>query len=437
MPLPPHNSNLRSLGLSFLCLSASLPLKTSLCVLCVLLFKPASIPAQPLEATLTPSTAWTGQALNLNITLTSPGPFSGTAAFDLPEIPGLYFVKTGSPTVGSKEIDGQSLFTQDHAFFVFSQRDGELTIPPFQVRYEGKPSFTADPEPFQGTTPELTFTTNRPPGMSPSEIVVVTPSLDVTQSWSPTESDTLDAGDAIVRTITRKADGTSAIMLPPPPDTAPEGIRVYPGNPQIEDLQNRGDLEAQRTDQLTYQFEKGGAFTLPEITFSWWDPQSKTIRTQTLEGKTLQVDAAPASTSPKKEESPSPTRTLFYLAVAAFLIYFLQKFLRRALARIQTKHNAPAYIAARQLTAACKTNNPRAAYGALNTWLHLTRIALTSELEKQLNHLTHTCFNPSAAPSPWTGSALLQAFRHTRRQASRHPHQSSHKNPALPRLNPI
>ena len=76
------------------------------------------------RAEIVKDTAWTGEAVPLIITLYSPGPFSGTASFDLPELPRTAILRGGNPLVGSEEVDGESYFTQRHELTVYTQNAG-------------------------------------------------------------------------------------------------------------------------------------------------------------------------------------------------------------------------------------------------------------------------------------------------------------------------
>ena len=165
----------------------------------------------------------TGEAVPLIITLYSPGPFSGTAAFDLPDLSQTVFVKTGNPMVGSEEIDDESYMTQRHEFTLYTQRSGEIVVPAFRVRFSGKKTFTSDPEPVQGTTSELRFTSKRPPGTESMGVVISATAMKIQQIWNPMPEGKIKAGDVVVRTITRNAEGTTAMMLPPISTNAPEG----------------------------------------------------------------------------------------------------------------------------------------------------------------------------------------------------------------------
>ena len=82
---------------------------------------------------------WVGQRVTLLVELLAPGFFSGTAAFELPTVPGLMLAPpAGSPIVASETIDGTNYTVQRHELAVFSRHAGEQTIPPFTVRFRFK-----------------------------------------------------------------------------------------------------------------------------------------------------------------------------------------------------------------------------------------------------------------------------------------------------------
>ncbi|MEM7145270.1 MAG: BatD family protein [Verrucomicrobiota bacterium] len=412
---------------------------TSLLIICGLLTIPAKTIAQqqvpPATATLSAETAWTGEPLSLRITLFSPGPFSGAATFDFPEVPGLFFVNTGSPTVGTRTIDGSQYTTQDHRILVVSQRDGANTIPPFTIRYNGRPSFTADPEPLQTTTPELRFTTQRPPGMENDDVVVVAAKLDFSQSWSDLPDDKkLAAGDALVRTITRSTENTSAIMLPPPPISAPEGVKVYLADPVIEDKFDRGDLNATRTDEITYQFQNGGSFTLPDLTFDWWNPDTKSIQSATLIGQVVEVTAPPAPPLTEKV-AKSPGRFIIFLLILAVILWRLPWIIRATRVKWHAFRTDRERLATRKVAAACRAHDATQAHTALNQWLLLTRAQPSPTLDLEQTILAQVCYGTEPETTSWSGRALLNAFKDTRRHALSQGKKSSRKSP-LPALNP-
>ena len=79
---------------------------------------------------------WVGQRITIVVELLVPGYFSGAPSFDLPGLKGMLLIPpSGSPVVGSEQIDGISYTVQRYALAVFSRRAGEQTVPAFPVRF--------------------------------------------------------------------------------------------------------------------------------------------------------------------------------------------------------------------------------------------------------------------------------------------------------------
>ncbi len=86
-------------------------------------------------------------------------------------------------------------------------------------------------------------------------------------SWNPAQTIEFVAGDVVQRVITRNAEGTTAMILPPVSATAPNGIRLYTSDPDVHDRVDRDQSGSVRSETLKYQFERAGSFKLPEIKF--------------------------------------------------------------------------------------------------------------------------------------------------------------------------
>lgn len=406
---------------------------------------------EPVRAEIGKETTWTGEAVPLIITLYSPGPFSGTAAFELPDLSQTVFVKTGNPMVGSEEIDDESYMTQRHEFTLYTQRSGEIVIPSFRVRFSGKKTFTSAPEPTEGATAELRFESKRPPGTESMGVVISATAIKSQQTWNPVPEGEIKAGDVIVRTITRNAEGTTAMMLPPISTDAPVGVQVYSGTQNVQDKVERGDATARRTDTIKYQFQRSGRFTLPELTFVWWDPKQEKLQSESVAGLEINVAATSVATQPMDE--PQTGQSSFWMiAIIGLLVFVLVAWLThkpvgRWIAAWRTHHNRPEAVATRKLRAACAANDASAAYAALMAWLSACRAAhgeqymellLETEeqrpLREQLQTLSRELFASESDARSWNGKQLSNAFSQARRQLFRKSRQSDPS--ALPALNP-
>ena len=81
----------------------------------------------------------------------------------------------------------------------------------------------------------------------------------------------LQVGDVIEQTITSRAEGVPAMMLPPPVELKIPGLGRYQNSPLLSDETNRGVTTSQRQDIITYVVEKEGRYTLPSQEFHWWN----------------------------------------------------------------------------------------------------------------------------------------------------------------------
>lgn len=403
--------------------------------------------AEPVKATLGKETAWTGEAVPLIVTIYSPGPFSGTAAFDLPELPRTAILKIGSPVVGSQDVDGESLFSQRHEFRIYTQQSGTFRLPSFSVRFEGKLSFVGDAQPMQGVTPKLQFQSKRPPGTEAMGVVVATSKMEILQAWSPEDQLSLKAGDVIQRTITRSVS-TTAMLLPPASTDAPDGVQVYASDPTVEDKITRGQLDATRIDTIKYQFQRAGKYELPALTFRWWDPKAAELRSTTLDGLSLEVAALPGDVPNQKVDSSQDGSSLLVWAAwglgLVLVVGLLLVPLKCSVAQWRMRHNTPEAIAARRVQAACKAGDPRAAYQAILDWCQSLAATgasvspstrLGQEWEQLAVHLFSQNNSRNHDPSEaWSGAALGAAFTLARKnQLQPKPRSSTAR---LPSLNP-
>ena len=245
---------------------------------------------------------WTGQQVTLSLDLKTPALSFSEIHFDLPEVTGALVLQTDSTTVKLSERRGRDTWQiLRYPITLFPQQAGELTVPPFEVRFKTLAGFGTEPTSHQLNTGPLALTVRQPPGLAPGKVVVTTPELSVTANWAlPPEP--IRAGDALTLTVERRAVGLSAMLLPAVPVFEVDGLAAYPAAPDIADRTNRGSLVGNRTDRITWIIEGAGDYALPTVVFRWWDPTTETLRTERIEGVSLTAQAAPGQTP--SESSP-------------------------------------------------------------------------------------------------------------------------------------
>lgn len=266
---------------------------------------------------------WAGQRVVLAVDLLAPGYFSGAPAFALPDVPGLLLAPPeGSPTVSSETADDGTAYTvQRHEVSVMARRGGEVEIPAFKIRFNYKRQpLDTDVLPAEVTTPPVKFTVKVPPGAEKLGGVISARGLEVKEEWQPDPARTgTKAGDAFTRTITFTAPDVPAMAFPPFPAGKIDGIGIYQKDPEVLDRVDRGSLTGERHDTLTYVCQRPGDFTIPAARITWFDLESKTLKTIDFPEHKLVVAPNPAMVTQTAAEGPAAAKHAVWKGIAIAL----------------------------------------------------------------------------------------------------------------------
>ena len=355
--------------------------------------------------------AWIGQRVPFFVELRARGSFSGTASFDLPQLPGTLLIKIGNPVVSSQDLEGESWFVQTHEFALFSQRPGVLDVPPIPVRFAHRDGFTGPATDVQAQSPGFTVEMQRPPGSEQIGFLITTESLDVTETWDPAPGPA-EVGAVFKRTIIQRAPQLPGMALAPAPTTAPDGIRVYPGEAATNDKLERGDFLGERRETITYLMQKPGTLAVPGLNFVWWNPKTEALQSKTLPAVTFEIAPPPAAAAAK--EAAATHEVWLWLLAAAFVVALLM-WQRRRLAEWGTHFwktlNPPDRVAARKLLRACREHDPASAASAWVAWRNTQALSFQPppELRATVLEMQRFLFGPATTQS-WRGGDLAQAF---------------------------
>lgn len=237
-------------------------------------------------------------------------------------------------------IDGRRYTVIERRYLVVPQRSGPLTIraPRLEaVLPDNRPGARRSPfadfedafggRIFQGfpALPDL-GSGRRVVERGPDRTVDVRPQPpNAGQVWLPAESVELSdewtqspprfrVGEPITRTLTITARGVTAAQLPTLDTGAPDGVNVYPEQPETEDLPGAEVPAALKTLKVALVPTRAGALTLPEIRLPWWDTAEDRARVAVIPQRTVQVEpgSAPAPTlgsAPASEPAPAVLQT--------------------------------------------------------------------------------------------------------------------------------
>ncbi|MGY4480538.1 BatD family protein [Bradyrhizobium sp. USDA 3364] len=266
------------------------------------LLAPCAAPAQQntpepiLRVTIDPPRVVVGQATTLRIEVLAPNYM--TAPPELPDFQLRNAVTRQLQSINeSEQHDGLTYAGVRFEYAVYPQEPGSYAVADQKIRikYAAEPPATREAE---IALPGQSFEAFVPDAAAALQPFLSASKLTVDQTIKRS-SDQLKAGDAVTRTVTIKAEGTPAMLLPPQTFAAVQGLRLYPAQPRLDDsVDGRTNvMTSTRVDSATYMLERPGDYALPAIEFGWWNVGSGKLERVHLDAVRFEVAANPAARS--------------------------------------------------------------------------------------------------------------------------------------------
>ncbi len=305
-----------------------------------------------------------GQHVGVLVDVLFPGEMPWPPRVSLADMSGAQIVRYETQaTTMSDTIDGKTYAGQRFEFALYPRRGGLLTVPAPSVAVLNASGDIVGQ--VQGKPVEVQIAV--PPGVDPTRPVVAADSFTLEEQWQPTLSSAFTAGDAIVRTITRVAADVPGMAMLDLSFSAPQGVRVYVDPPQSTDQVSRGAVTGRRTDRVTYVFETGGSFVIPEVAQPWWDLSANRLRHAVGAGATIAVASAPVAVAPGDRIERWIFAAATVLGVVSLALWGWPR-VRRWRANRRARWLASEAKAFDDLRGACRKNEPDAVYRAFTTW---------------------------------------------------------------------
>jgi hypothetical protein len=391
-------------------------------------------------------TAWIGQQVVLQIDLMTSGfSFSGQR-IQLPDVPGALVLEDAVSTVKlSESVNGETWQVLGYRYPLFPQRAGRIEIDSIGVTFEVSEGYGTTPEAFDVRTETLVFEVRTPPGVEDPAGLVTSPDFTLQVKVTP-EPVGLRVGDALTRSVTRRAVDVSGLAFAPLPGPDIPGVASYAKSPEVDDSIHRGDLEGSRVESVTYVLQQPGVFTIPEIHLQWWDPVAERLHTETVPALTFEVAANPHQTpatdgldSVLGLVSRHPWRALVVMVGMPVLLWAVFLWVSVGLRRLRhwrTVRQRSESARFRRLLRAARNNEPTGIYNAYVKWASGEAapdpVVLNDPmLSRELERLQTMLVQPEAG---WQADALVAELQRVRRSARLR--RRIHKTRALPELNP-
>ncbi|MET4091167.1 hypothetical protein ABID60_006911 [Bradyrhizobium sp. S3.5.5] len=426
-----------------------------------------SVALEPIvQVTIAPPRVVVGQKTTLSVLVLAPNYM--TSPPELPDFQVRNAVTRQLQSVNtSEQRDGVPYAGVRFEYAISPQEPGSYAVANqiVRIKYAAEPPATRE---VAVALPRVSFEAFIPDAASALRPFVSANSLTAEQDVKRS-SDPLKAGDAVTRTITIRAEGTPAMLLPPQQFPSVDGLKLYPAQPKLEDkVDGRSDvMTSTRVDSATYMVERASDYSLPSIDIGWWNVGSGKVDQVHLEAVPLKGTVTSAVAGPASSNQSARRWTwdsvvdfifdhwltaLLLVAVTAGFAWFAPRVTRRVAGNLHRRHQAylqSEAFAFSRLRRAIRHRDSKASYFALLEWLpHLNATqppisagafkaaARDPELDLQLDAIESELFGNRGNPAHWSPRRLLHQLVAARRKLR--PRAGSRATTSLPpHLNPV
>ncbi len=193
-------------------------------------------------------------------------------------------------------LGGKAYDVIEKTIAIFPQESGEIRISPtrFEARIIANGRITGR-KVFESEAHTITVRPiPAPPADHPDAAWLPARDLEVTESWSR-EPRRLVAGEPISRTVSVSVLGQLETQIPVLDIAEPDGINLYPDQPELSRSFETGGIRGQRTDNYAMIAVGDGDVTLPQLDVPWFNTATESWEVASLPARQLTILPVPGS----------------------------------------------------------------------------------------------------------------------------------------------
>jgi hypothetical protein len=389
-----------------------------------------------------------GQQVRVDVDHFEPDFLTSPPQFPLFDVPDALITLPEERTQNiSETIDGVQYSGIRKSYAVVPQAPGKFVLPKIDIGL----GYSVDGKPTRATVrvPSVSFNAGEASGAAGQRVIFAASDLTIEQAFDPT-APSLKVGDALVRTITVTAENTQAMMIPPVGVGTVSGLRQYQKQPKIKDGIPVGrETASRRTETYVYTADREGSFTIPAVSYDWFDVARHEQTSASLPSITVAVSPAVATTPIKpvlddvRRHAPHVVRQKVALAIMGLLAAMgvlwaclrIWPVINSLLQNAHLKHQASHGYRLKRLRQLIRSGSEQEIYNGLQTWSRSLGNGTLEEwvrfgpadLQRQVDILSQKLFRSGRAEIDRERlAAVVDYCRPARLDAS----------PVLPPLNP-
>ncbi|MBB4331623.1 BatD family protein [Rhizobium leguminosarum] len=252
-----------------------------------------------------------GQQVHVVVDVFAPEFFTSPPQFPLFDVPeALVTLSDDRAQNLVQTIDGVQYSGIRRSYAVVPQRAGSFPLPVIEIEF----GYSANGSPVKAKVKVDLPSVDVPVDARQTSTPFAARNLAISQSFDR-DPVGLRAGDALVRTIVVFAEDTQAMLIPPVRLGDAAGLARYVKPPLLADgVEQRGmgrivETGSTRTETVVYTTSSEGSFSLPSISYSWFDVDGHANTSATLPAVALVVAQASAGERlpPKLDDDRAPS----------------------------------------------------------------------------------------------------------------------------------
>lgn len=262
-------------------------------ILLMLFFASSSLFAQGVFSTVTANKkeVYVGEPLRVTVSVFTPTWFTEGIDIGNIKVNGAFSVYFRSLST-SRKINGQTYAVVELYYNVFPFEEQDMVIPALSFEVETPPLGGYKGVKRKIQTKEKVITIKPTPPDIDRDKWLVTSGMSVRENWIG-NLNSVKVGDVLERKITRNASNTVAELIPPVFWDSIPTVSLYAVRPVVNTNKSRVAISATRTDGVKYLFEEEGDVILPDMEFTWWNPNQKKYLKRTIKGRTISIKPNP------------------------------------------------------------------------------------------------------------------------------------------------
>ena len=266
-----------------------------------------------LEAEAEPKNPYVQAQVILTIRVLSRVAFSGDLS--QPEVPDAVVEKLDEDREFVSLKDGVQFKVNERRYAVFPQKSGRLTIGPINLTAQLAaggggygPFFRPSTRQQRLHSDPIDLNVRPIPAQFTGKQWLPATSLVLDDQWLPVELK-VPGGEPLTRTLTVKAEGVTAGMLPDLAAAVPASgdLKQYPDQPVTREDKTASGLVSQRQQKTALIATRPGAYTTPAVEIPWWNTRTDKLEWARLPARTLTVLPAPGMAAPEPPPTPAAT----------------------------------------------------------------------------------------------------------------------------------